>query len=323
VPPPAARVLREAVRERLIRWGGREILGETIISRQTLAALSPEGATVPAGTLIIDDQGRGPVRVVRPTLLVGLLHALRRNLESATGLRLFTVGVVAERGFGDPERVVHREQVALAIAGHAQAPSVHDRHPRQLDFYDGSAAVAQLVQAAGAPEPVLVPEVIPPYQPGQSAQVVSGGVRVGSVGALHPFVATRFDLDGPRVICAVVDLAALSAAVTDRPTVLAEPPRTPPLTLDVTVTVDRDVTAGELVGALREGAGPLLERIDVIDVYRNGGLVSMTCRACFRAVGRTLRTAEARERLAAGAALAARRYGAVVAGAAPPDDRGP
>jgi len=67
---------------------------------------------------------------------------------------------------------------------------------------------------------------------------------------------------------------------------------------------------------VREGAGELLEHLDLVDDYRGPGVAdgskSLTFALRFRASDRTLTAAEASEAKLAGAALAAERTGASI-----------
>jgi phenylalanyl-tRNA synthetase beta chain len=76
------------------------------------------------------------------------------------------------------------------------------------------------------------------------------------------------------------------------------------------------VPAAEVLAAVREGAGALLEDVALVDDYRGAGLPdatkSLTFALRFRADDRTLTAAEATAAKEAGAALAASRTGATV-----------
>ena len=74
----------------------------------------------------------------------------------------------------------------------------------------------------------------------------------------------------------------------------------------------------QVLSAVREGAGSLLENIRLTDDYRGQGMLpgmkSLTFALRFRAPDRTLTAAEATSAKLAGAALAAERYGSTVRG---------
>ena len=89
----------------------------------------------------------------------------------------------------------------------------------------------------------------------------------------------------------------------------------PVSTQDVALVVDEAVVAGDVRATLAEGAGELLEAVELFDVYRGAGVPegrkSLAFSLRFRAPDRTLTAEEVSEARAAATALAAQRHGAV------------
>ena len=90
----------------------------------------------------------------------------------------------------------------------------------------------------------------------------------------------------------------------------------PAATQDLSLVVDRSVSASDLQTAIVEGAGELLEHITLTDDYRGENVEatkkSLTFALRFRASDRTLTQAEATEARDAGVANAAAKFGAVI-----------
>lgn len=90
----------------------------------------------------------------------------------------------------------------------------------------------------------------------------------------------------------------------------------PAATQDLSLVVPLAVPAGEVLDSVREGAGPLLETITLVDDYRGAGVPdgrkSLTFALRFRAEDRTLTAAEATEAKLAGSALAGSRFDATI-----------
>ncbi len=149
--------------------------------------------------------------------------------------------------------------------------------------------------------------------PGRTAEVLVGEQVVGVAGELLPALALEADL--PRQVAvveldldALVDLArvGLDTAVIGA---------TPAATQDLSVVVDASVPAGDVLAAVREGAGPLLEHVALVDDFRGGdldGAKSLTFALRFRDAERTLTAAQATEAKLAGLALATERTGATL-----------
>lgn len=148
--------------------------------------------------------------------------------------------------------------------------------------------------------------------PGRTAAIFVETERVGYAGELLPELAIAADL--PRQV-AVWELN-LDQLIEHAETVVRARAISvyPAATQDLSLVVDITVPAGDLVAAVRDGAGPLLEAIDLVDDYRGSGLPegskSVTLALRFRANDRTLTAAEASAARTAGAELAQARFGA-------------
>jgi phenylalanyl-tRNA synthetase beta chain len=150
--------------------------------------------------------------------------------------------------------------------------------------------------------------------PGRTAELRIGARTVGFAGELLPALAEEADL--PRVV-AVVELDLDTVLELTEPGLEARQIGTfPAATQDLSLVVDAGVAAATVANAVREGAGELLEDLDLVDDYRGSGVPegakSLTFALRFRAADRTLTAAEASEAKLAGAALAAERTGAAV-----------
>ena len=152
------------------------------------------------------------------------------------------------------------------------------------------------------------------FHPGRCAEVLVGDTSVGFAGEILPSVAVGLDL--PRVVSALdIDLEALIAAAPDH--VVATPVLVfPAATQDVSLVVDIGVPAADVMAAVVEGAGELLESAHLVDDYRGAGLdenqKSLTFALRFRAEDRTLTQQEATESKLAGVAVAASRHNATI-----------
>jgi phenylalanyl-tRNA synthetase beta chain len=123
----------------------------------------------------------------------------------------------------------------------------------------------------------------------------------------------------PERTCAMeIDLDVLEAVGDDTP----QAPSIstfPVATQDVALVVDKSVPHADVEGALREGAGELLEGIRLFDVYENddqlgAGRKSLAYALRFRAGDRTLTVEETSAARDAAVALAGERTGAVLRG---------
>jgi phenylalanyl-tRNA synthetase beta chain len=149
---------------------------------------------------------------------------------------------------------------------------------------------------------------------GRSAELLVGGVPVGIVGELNPSVSKSHDL--PRTVGVFeIDMDKLFALAPE--SIKAKPIGTlPAATQDLSLVVDSGTPASDVLAAVREGAGVLLETVTLTDDYRGSnvpeGKKSLTFALRFRAMDRTLTQAEASEARDSGVAMAKKKFNAEI-----------
>ena len=198
--------------------------------------------------------------------------------------------------------------VAVVLLGD-RVPKQPGRPPVPTDWTDAIEAAVAIGAAVGA---VLDrrQSTAPGFHPGRTAELLVGGTVVGVAGELHPQLTE--DVPG-RVAAVEIDLDALIAAAPAAIEVRPISPM-PAATQDLSLVVPEPVPAADVLAAVRDGAGPLLESVALVDDYRGSGLPegtkSLTFALRFRAGDRTLTAAEATAAKEQGAALALTRTGA-------------
>lgn len=188
------------------------------------------------------------MKVMRPSLLPGLIAAARRNLDrGASSVRLFEIG---RRYLEEAERPT----ATLLLAGEKAPRSWQDGKAKSFDALDAKAEALALLEAAGAPVANLqvFPDAGPTWHPGRSATLRLGPKTVvAAFGEIHPRLAR--ELDAPeRAVAAEVFLDAIPQPRSSghaRPHFT--PPALQPVTRDFAFIVPADLTADTLVRAIR------------------------------------------------------------------------
>ncbi|MDK2768832.1 MAG: phenylalanine--tRNA ligase subunit beta [Sphingomonas sp.] len=209
------------------------------------------------------------LKVMRPSLLPGLMMAAARNVKrGATAVRLFELG---RRYLADGEKLT----LTVLLAG--------DRSPRgwangkALPFgaFDAKAEALALLEAAGAPVGNLqvMGQAGAAWHPGQSATLRLGPKTVlAAFGMLHPSLTKRFDLDGP---VAAVEIF-LDAIPAKRATGFARPAYTPPalqaVTRDFAFIVPSTLAAGDLVRAVKGADKAVITDARLFDLFTGAGV---------------------------------------------------
>lgn len=209
------------------------------------------------------------MKVMRPSLLPGLLSAAARNMKrGASSVRLFELG---RRYLADKERPT----LTVLLAGDATARGWQAGKAKGFDAYAAKAEALALLEAAGAPVGNLqvMGEAGDAWHPGQSATLRLGPKTViAAFGMVHPSVLKAFDLSGP---VAAVELY-LDALPAKRANGFMRPAYTPPalqaVTRDFAFLVPSALAAGDLVRAVRGADKAAIVDARLFDVFEGAGV---------------------------------------------------
>jgi len=212
--------------------------------------------------------------VMRTSLLTGLLTGLRRSRHRGERrVRLFEVGARFLEGGPEADKGLCDEvpSFAAVLAGPRDAWLGQGE---DVDVWDCKGVATELVaRLTGRPADVEMLRERPVHlHPRGAARVLVQGTVVGTFGPLHPDVVDALGLDGPAQVIEL-DLRAIEQLGVPVPQFQALPTM-PSSTRDVALEVDEALVAGELVSALRAGAGALCASVEVFDVYRGKGVAA-------------------------------------------------
>jgi phenylalanyl-tRNA synthetase beta chain len=188
------------------------------------------------------------MKVMRPSLLPGLLSAARRNMDrGAESVRLFEIG---RRYLADSEPLT----AGIVLAGNKAPRGWAEGKATKFDAFDAKAEALALLAAAGAPIDNLqvMGEAGDHYHPGQSGTLRLGPKTIlARFGALHPATTKAFDLDG-AVMAAEIHLDAVPAKKASGFMRSAfTPPALQAVTRDFAFLVPVDLPAGDLVRTVK------------------------------------------------------------------------
>jgi phenylalanyl-tRNA synthetase beta chain len=188
-----------------------------------------------------------------------------------------------------------RRHIGIAMVG-PRTPRSWLGSSEPLDFYDLKGVVDTVCHALDV-SPSYAPSRHPSLHPGRSAEVCAGDQRLGILGQLHPVVAERFDLEGARgpVLVAELDFERLLGARKPLLTVIT-PSRFPSADRDIAIVVDESAAHADVEAVILEAGAPLLEHVELFDVYRGEpippGRKSLAFALRYRAADRTLEDEE-------------------------------
>ena len=250
--------------------------------------------------------------VMRSQLAGGLLANVQHNLNrKLPRVRVFEVGRVFRRwpGVSDGPLQVSGVDQPMRVGGAAFGPAVEEQWgvaSRPVDFYDVKGDVEVLLAPRAAR---FEPHPLPALHPGRAAKVTVDGREAGWLGELHPEWQRRFDLPGP-VVLFELDAAVLQEIPMPAYQAVS---RFPAVRRDLAVLVDDHVPAGLMLEALRAGLPPMVESVQVFDLYRGKGVEngkkSLAFRVLLQDTQKTLTDAEVDATMTLALSIIQQRFG--------------
>jgi phenylalanyl-tRNA synthetase beta chain len=275
---------RRAVRALLAGRGIHEAWTTTLIGEEEVRA-----AGIPTEKLVrLSNPLVAEEAIMRPSLLPGLLRALKHNANHRNGaVRLFETG----RVFGEPRvrQIVPYERERLSVV----FARFGDDAGTAKQAFEALCSMLGVQPAALTLRPA---DNIAGLHPTRSATIIGTGTGfpIGSVGEIDPGVLSAAGIDG-RVGWFDVDLENLFG-LPRRSVELVAVSIYPSSDLDLAFVTPDSVMVADLADALSAAAGSLCESVELFDVYRGKGVAeghrSLAFRLRFVSADRTLSEAE-------------------------------
>ena len=220
--------------------------------------------------------------VMRTSALGGMLTSLATNFKRRNQeVRLYELAnVYLPKQLPLTELPDERMQLTLGMYG-------------KVDFFDMKGVVQAVLERMGIKTAAVKydPNAGKSFlHPGRQAVVTCGGQSVAYLGEVHPEVQKNFGI-GTRAYLAVVDMKVVSS-LADFDVKYEGVAKFPAMTRDISLTMSKDVLAGEVEEIIRIRGGKLLESCELFDIYEGEqltrGYKSLAYKIVFRASDRTL-----------------------------------
>jgi phenylalanyl-tRNA synthetase beta chain len=204
------------------------------------------------------------LKIMRPSLLPGLIAAARRNKDrGATSIRLFELG---RRYLGDSEHAT----LGLVLAGERRARGWRSGKAASFDAFDAKAEVMALLDAAGAPVANLqvYPDAGPTWHPGRSARLGLGPKTIlAAFGELHPTLARSLDAPIGSVAAELYLEAIPAPRSSGRARSAYAPPALQSITRDFAFIVPPELTADQLLRAIKSADKAAITEVRLFDRF--------------------------------------------------------
>lgn len=287
--------LQRDVREYLTAHGFSEVITYSYISPSWLEVLFPDEKDERLKAVRLRNPLSEDQSILRTTLIPGLLSVFRYNINHGFhDLRFFEIGRIF---IDSPCGELPQEKVMLAgITTGRRCPVCWDGRNDEIDFFDIKGITEGLLKKIRIGEsPAFTTEILQPFMtPGEQCEVIIGGERAGYIGRLSPAVLDAFEISKKAIIFEFdLDILAKHAYSTKIYTPFI---RLPATYRDISLVVDRDVTAEMVMKSVKEFSTGLIKDVRVFDVYTGDqiprGKVSMAFRIKYQAEDRSLQDDE-------------------------------
>ncbi len=211
-------------------------------------------------------------RVMRRSLLVSALENLAYNYRYTPRTPIFEIGHVYLPEKGDGVRPYEDNRLSLLLTGPRRQSSLYPdpAGAENFDFFDLKGILETLLQQLSISDNEIEFEAVrdnPTFGP-TCAQLKINGQVEGILGELDPQVLLDFDLPAStRVYAAEIEIKPLI-----KPSWRLQPIKPisnyPPVVEDLAFVVPEEVTAAQVLEAIRKGGGSLLTRVELFDIYR-------------------------------------------------------
>jgi len=281
---------RQEVKSLLQGAGFFEVINYSFISGESLGKLR----------FAEDDPRLRPVRVKNPlseeqavmrtSLIPGLLQTARNNFDHRNeNLRIFELSKVFLPREGEP--LPHEPHHLAGVMAGKRSPQLLFGGEDEVDYTDVKGILEDVLDLFYLERLEFRAEDLPSYlDPVRAASVYCGRKRIGAVGKLHIEVEEAFDLKRP-VYLFEMDFDQVYELRHSHP-LFRSLPKFPSVARDMALIVDESVPVQEPLDFILERHEPLLERVEVFDIYRSKqlgeGKKSVGYRLVYRAADRNL-----------------------------------
>ena len=274
-------VLENQVRNVVEAYGFCEGMTYSFESPKIYDKLALEEDDVLRKSIVISNPLGEDYSVMRTSALGGMLTSLSTNYNRRNkDVRLYELAnVYLPKQLPLTELPDERVQLTLGMYGAG-------------DFYDMKGVVEEVLSRLCLTGSVTYDPAAGKsfLHPGRQANVIYEGKVVAYLGEVHPQVLKNFNI-GERAYVAVVDLAEL-IAMPKLDVKYEGIPKFPAMVRDISLTMKKELLAGQVEDVIRKKGGALVENYELFDVYEGAQIMeghkSLAYKITFRAKDRTL-----------------------------------
>lgn len=247
------------IRQCLVNCGCHEIVSYSFVDADWQKLLNPD--VIPKNLLNPISQD---MAMMRTNLWPGLLQSVLFNKNrQAERVRLFEIGNCFEPDAGQWQQSTFLAGVFYGFA----FPEQWNNPKRCVDFYDVKGLLEILVRQLHLPGIEYRSWQHPALHPGQTAGIYQKDIKIGCLGALHPQIAKKFDVENVFLWEIALDLAKY-----DEISQFKEISKFPHIQRDLAILIDYTIPAKVIQDTIETVAGDWLKEVFIFDVYQGKGI---------------------------------------------------
>ncbi|MBQ3500543.1 MAG: phenylalanine--tRNA ligase subunit beta, partial [Oscillospiraceae bacterium] len=243
----------------------------------------PEDSDLRRSVVITNPLGED-TSVMRTTCIPSMLEVIARNYNNRNvSGRFFELGTI------------YLPKESADILPEERGVAVIGSYGEKEDFFAMKGIILEALDKLGVyGVEFTANKENPSFHRGRCADISIGEKKIGEIGEIAPAVLDNYGI-GTRAYVATLDIADIfDARIVEkkfRPT-----PKFPASTRDLAIICDDELPAASLEKAIRAGAGKLLEKVELFDVYKGSSIAegkkSVAYTMTLRAADRTLTVEE-------------------------------
>ncbi len=278
-------LLEQEVHTRLIAEGLQEFLTCDLIG-PTLLDIVKDDSMPPEARISVLNPVSIEQSILRQSLLPGLLQAIKHNYDHKNpNIAAYELGHIH---FRQEDQYKEQSVVGIILTGLSR-PYQLGPQPREYDFFDLKGLVENLLDGLRIPKYIVKPSQLAIFHPGRQAQIEVNGLKIGTLGEIHPDLQKRVDIP-QRIYFAEFNLHDLFPLRQPEPS-MKRLPAYPASDRDWTISVPNSIPVQEILEAIDGARSTILEGASVHNVYeheRLGESRNVTLRFEYRDPSKTL-----------------------------------
>jgi phenylalanyl-tRNA synthetase beta chain len=250
----------DRVKDLLVDRGYQEAITYSFVDEDIQKAVAPDDVVISLKNPISSE-----LSVMRTTLWCGLLNAALHNTNRQQNrVRLFETGL---RFINEGGETQQQKMLAGLALGSVYAEQWSEKN-RKVDFFDVKADVQAMFALTGC-EVRFAPAKHAALHPGQTAEILSpAGERIGWLGMLHPTLEKQLGFDTQVFLFELDQNLLLNKHIP----VFKSLSKYPSVRRDLALIVKEEISANDIINAVKGCAEQTLQDIVIFDVYRGKGV---------------------------------------------------